>query len=200
MEERNSGSALGNFSLVVRIRNFHKVAPIIDGKRGGYAFTWAEPQKLRLAYSEVGQMGAKYTPHDLMAIDAQIKINVVLQDGFVCAQWKRELPLIVTSIGGEPVSRVASSNASQNIDLDRRSTLSLAIAAERRDDPFATYSEVLHRLVSVGKVIKDYKDETISYWTAKGVVEKISLRSFKVAFSKQSPGKQATRRKKPDSG
>lgn len=174
--------------MAYRMRTYYKVIPIVDGKKGAHAFTWGDPERLLLAYRDVAQMGAQFTITDWMAIDAQIKLATVLLDGFISPDWKRELPLIVASIGGPPISRTASSNAAQLRGNERLSPLACAVAAARKSDPHATCAEVLHDLENNCRdVVKEIKDGRIHYFKGDGTVTDIGLDRFENIFSEQKP-------------
>ena len=50
---------------------------------------------------------------DLWAFDAHMKLGRILIDRYVCSEWKRQLPLIVASIGGDFTSQTAALKAIQ---------------------------------------------------------------------------------------
>lgn len=142
-------------------------------------------------------IGVQLTAPDEWAVSAAMMIGHVLIDRYVCEDWKQRLPLAVASVSGPSQSEVAGLRATQPRLVDRRSTLSIAVDGARKLDPSAQYSEILNRLVG-GDVVKEYKDDRVWYWTAKGRLESVSIESFRTVFAKQAPAGKS--KKKPASG
>lgn len=132
------------------------------------------------------RVGIKFEAVDLWAFDAHMKLGRILLDGYVCTEWKRVLPLIVASIGGQSTSETAKLKATQPRQIDRRSTLTKAINAERCSDPYATCAEVLDRLCG-GDTVKELRDGHVYFWNEKGDLKKVGLDRFETIFSEQKP-------------
>ena len=123
---------------------------------------------------------------DLWAYDAHMKLGRILIDRYVCPEWKRQLPLIVASIGGETTSQAATLKAKQTRNIDRRSTLTKEVSKARKFDPTATAAEILDRLCG-GDVVKELRDELVFYWDKKDDLQSIGLDRFETIYSEQKP-------------
>ena len=131
--------------------------------------------------------GIKFRPEDLWGFDAHVKLGQILIDRYVSDEWKRQLPLVVASIGGAFTSQTASLNAKQpRPKVDRRSTLAQAVARERKLDPHAAASVVLDGLCG-GDVVKELKGDRVYYWSAKGELTSVGLDRYETIFSEQKP-------------
>lgn len=173
--------------LAYRIRVVHKHRlKFPDGSVRMFIWEGREPVETLKTYAALESIGVKLTSVDKWAIDGHAKLGRILIDRYVCKAWKRELPLIVASIGGASTSQVATLKAKQPRNIDRRSTLAKAVAQERGHDQFATAGEVLDRLCG-GDVVKECKDGRVWYWNHKGDLKSVGLDRFETIFSEQKP-------------
>lgn len=173
--------------LAYRIRIVHKhkmKSP--DGSVRMFIWEGRDPVATRKAYAALESIGVKFTSIDHWAIDAHVKLGRILIDRYVCEEWKRELPLIVASIGGAFTSKSATLKATQPRRVDRRSTLARAVAGERACDPTATAGQVLDRLCG-GEVVKECSDGRVWYWNDKDDLKSVGLDRFETIFSEQKP-------------
>ena len=179
------------FHLAYRVRVVHKHKKTFpDGSTRMFIWEQRDPIATLQAYAALQSNGVKLTGLDTWAIDAHVKLGWILIDRYVCKEWKRLLPLIVASIGGETTSQAATLKAKQNCGVDRRSTVSKEVSTQRRFDPTATAAEILDRLCG-GDVVKEVKDERVWYWDKNGVLKNIGLDRFDTIFGEQ---------KKPSTG
>ena len=181
--------------LAYRLFVVHKVSYVRkDGAKGMFIIEDRDPVAFGKAYARLSSIGIKFAMIDNWAIDAHCKLGRVLIYGWVCDEWKRILPLIVASIGGDTVATVASRKATKKRMSDRRSTMAKAVADARLQDRSATAWEVLNRL-SGGDVVRDVKNERVYYWDAKDKLKSVGLDRFETVFSEQAPrsSKQGTK-------
>lgn len=173
--------------LAYRLRVVHKHKfTFPDGSVRMFLWEQREPVATQKAYAALESMGIKLTGVDQWAIDAHMKLGRILIDRYVCKEWKRELPLIVASIGGETTSQTAKLNSRQPRNVDRRSKLAQAVSNERKTDPTATAWEVLDRLCG-GDVVKEHKNSRVWYWNKKDQLTSVGLDRFETIFSEQRP-------------
>ena len=173
--------------LQYRSRLVHKITVTLpDGAKADIAPQSRDPVATAKTLALLQKIGIKLKDVDLWAYDAHMKLGRILIDRYVCKEWKRQLPLIVASIGGETTSQKATLNARQTRKVDRKSTLTKAVKAERRSDPTAQASEVLDRLCG-GDVVKELKDGRVWYWDERGQLKSIGLDRFEVIFALQKP-------------
>lgn len=173
--------------LAYRSRMVHKITLTLpDGGKALIAPQSRNPVATAKILPVFRKIGVKLKDVDLWAYDAHMKLGRILMDRYVCKEWKRLLPLIVASIGGETTSQTASLKAKQTRKIDRRSTLTKEVAKERRFDPTASAAEILDRLCG-GDVVKELKDERVWYWDGKDHLQDIGLDRFETIFSKQKP-------------
>lgn len=173
--------------LAYRLRVIHKVKlRDSNGKTAMLFIEDSDPAQFRIKYAELGVIGVKFQVADLFAIDAHAKLSQILIDRFVCDEWKRILPLIVASIGGNPTAYTMSGRAAQpRPNVDRRSALSKAVAAVRRRNPELTAYEVLNRLDG-GDVVQEHKNGRVYYLEGDKLVS-VGLDRFETIFSEQKP-------------
>lgn len=173
--------------LAYRLRVIHKV--MLRDSNGKTAMIFIEdrdPGQFRTKYAELGVIGVKFQVVDLFAMDAHTKLGQILVDRFVCDEWKRILPLIVASIGGNPTTYTMSAKAAQpRPNADRRSPLTKAVAAVRKRNPKLSAAEVLYRLEG-GDVVKEYKNDRVYYWKGDKLVS-VTFDRFETIFSQQKP-------------
>lgn len=101
--------------LQYRSRLVHKIAaPLPDGSKTDIFPYDRNPVTTAKTLAYLVKRGAKLQGVDLWAYDAHMKLGRILIDRYVCREWKRQLPLIVASIGGEFTSRTATLNATQS--------------------------------------------------------------------------------------
>jgi len=174
--------------LAYRIRVVHK-HKFKDPNGSVRMFIWEgrDPVETLKTYAALESIGVNLTSVDKWAIDAHAKLGRILIDRYVCREWKRELPLIVASIGGASTSQAATLKATQPRKIDRRSTLTKAVAQERRYDPFATAWEVLDRLRGRNVVEKEKQDGLVWYRNEKDELKSVGLDRFETIFSEQKP-------------
>nr|WP_315848849.1 hypothetical protein [uncultured Rhodoferax sp.] len=173
--------------LTYRSRMVHKITVTLpDGAKADIAPQSRNPVATAKTLAFLRKIGVKLKDVDLWAYDAHMKLGRILIDRYVCNEWKRLLPLIVASIGGETTSQTAKLKATQTRKVDRRSTLTRGVAEQRRFDPSASAAEILDRMCG-GDVVKEMKDERVWYWDAKGNLKDIGLDRFETIFGEQKP-------------
>lgn len=173
--------------LVYRSRMVHKIALILpDGDKADIVPASRNPVDTAKTLAFLQKTSAKLKDVDLWAYDAHMKLGRILIDRYVCKEWKRLLPLIVASIGGETTSQTATLKAKQTRNIDRRSTLTKEVAQQRRFYPTASANEILHRLCG-GDVVKEMKDGRVFYWDGKDHLQDIGLDRFETIYSEQKP-------------
>lgn len=173
--------------LAYRAKVVHKASITLpDGDKAMFWLQSRDPATTAKAMAFLVKIGVKLQSVDLWAYAAHIKLGRILIDRYVCKEWKRELPLIVASIGGVTTSQTAKLNSRQPRNIDRRSTLARGISNERRQDPTATAWEVLNRLCG-GDVVKEHKDGRVWYWNKKDTLTSVGLDRFETIFSEQRP-------------
>jgi hypothetical protein len=156
------------------------------GEKGLFWLNSVDPTGTRRHLALLFKLGVKLESVDLWAFDAHMKLGRILLDRYVCKEWKRELPLIVASIGGATTSQTAKLKARQPRNVDRRSSLALAVAKERRNNPTASAIEVFNRLCG-GDVVKEMSNERVHYWDAKGNLKSVGMDRYETIFSEQKP-------------
>ena len=173
--------------LAYRSKMVHKITVTLpDGGKALIAPQSRNPVATAKTLAFLLKIGVKPQGVDLWAYDAHMKLGRILIDRYVCPEWKRLLPLIVASIGGETTSQAATLKAKQNFGVDRRSTLAKEVSKQRRSDPTATAAEILDRLCG-GDVVKELRDERVFYWDKKGNLKDIGLDRFETIYSEQKP-------------
>ena len=85
-----------------------------DGAKGDIFPDSRNPANTEKILAKLRAKVGKLKDVDLWAYDAHMKLGRILIDRYVCPEWKRQLPLIVASIGGEFTSRTATLNATQD--------------------------------------------------------------------------------------
>ena len=173
--------------LAYRVHVVHKhKEKFPDGSVRMFIWEQRDPIATLKAYAALQSNGVKLTGVDTWAIDAHVKLGWILIDRYVCKEWKRLLPLIVASIGGETTSQTATLKAKQTRNIDRRSTLAKEVSKQRKFDPTATAAEILDRLCG-GDVVKELKDEKVWYWDKTGTLKNIGLDRFETIYGEQKP-------------
>ncbi|QDL53567.1 hypothetical protein [Rhodoferax aquaticus] len=173
--------------LQYRSRLVHKITVTLpDGAKADIAPQSRNPVATAKTLALLQKIGVKLKDVDLWAYDAHMKLGRILIDRYVCPEWKRQLPLIVASISGETTSQTATLKAKQTRKVDRRSTLTRAVAEQRRFDPFASAAEILDRLCG-GDVVREMKGGRVWYWDVKGDLKDIGLDRFETIFGEQKP-------------
>ncbi|MDP2369820.1 hypothetical protein [Rhodoferax sp.] len=139
--------------LAYRSKVVHKASITFpDGHKAMFWLHSRDPATTAKAMALLVNIGVKLQKIDLWAYDAHMKLGRILLDRYVCEEWKRQLPLIVASIGGDFTSRSATLKATQPRQVDRRGPLTIAIEqAVRRADDDATIS-IYYALKADGKV------------------------------------------------
>ena len=174
--------------LTHRLDTVHRTRPDPKNGRKRVYFLGSRTPKAALTFHRlICGLDLKLSSGDHAALAALIFLAQLLNDGFIGDRWKRELPLLVASIGGESASQQARMNAKQlRKHTDRRGPLAKAVADERRKDPHATCWEVLHRLAG-GDVVEKLKDDRVFYWNRKGELTDIGFDRFETVYSEQRP-------------
>ena len=173
--------------LAYRSKMVHKMKDTFpDGEKALVAPPSRNPVVTGKLFVSLVKSGVKFQGVDLWAYDAHMKLGRILIDRYVCPEWKRQLPLIVASIGGETTSQAATLKATQRRTGDRRSTLTQAVSRERSQDRFATAAEVLDRLCG-GDVVKELRDGRVWYWDKQDVLKDIGLNRFETIYGQQKP-------------
>jgi len=124
---------------------------------------------------------------ELPAFLAQTELSLMRSSGYFDTAAMRGLPLRVASIAGPSASLRNRERAhpGKPRDVDRRSTLAIEVAQQRRWHPDATALEVLHRLCG-GDVVKAFRNGRVYYWDAQNKEASVTLARFETIFSEQS--------------
>lgn len=156
--------------LAYRLLLVHKLSfKRKDGLKGMFIIEDRDPAEFIKAYDAIAAMGVKFTRADFWAIDAHTRLGHVLIDGYVCDEWKRLLPLIVASIGGDTASQSAAQKASRPRPgrKDRNAELREAKSNCVRNNPGESWKETLRQLQGDGCVL-DWTDKVITWRTSEG--------------------------------
>lgn len=140
-----------------------------DGDKAMFWLRSREPATTAKAMAFLVKIGVKLQPVDLWAYDAHMKLGRILIDRFVCKEWKRELPLIVASIGGESASQKAKLIATQPRPRPPNELKVHKLAALERNPNF-TWKQLLHHLTSLS-IVTNW-DDTNVHWLAENRDEK----------------------------
>jgi hypothetical protein len=149
--------------LTYRITTVYKFAlKSIDGERWLMGFEGCHPDTVLAGYKFMEGAGLKFKGVDRCAFEAHMMLGRILIDTFVCDQWKRELPLMVASIGGPSGSYVASLKAGRPRGKRRPSFLEEEKYRVQRAHPGYSWKELLDELTGDSVVI-DWNEETITW-------------------------------------
>ena len=153
--------------LQYRSRLVHKIAaPLPDGSKTDIFPYDRNPVTTAKTLAYFVKRGAKLQGVDLWAYDAHMKLGRILIDRYVCPDWKRQLPLIVASIGGEFTSRTATLNATQD---RKRKANELKEGKEKalERNPYASWKELLDDLQGE-EIVTAWDEKTIHWLDAEG--------------------------------
>ena len=114
---------------------------------------------------------------DLWAFDAHMKLGRILIDRYVCPEWKRKLPLIVASIGGEFTSQTATLNATQ-YRKRKANELKEGKKEALKRNPNASWKELLDDLQG-DAIVTEWDVETIHWVDAEGNGKTTATQTFK---------------------
>lgn len=120
-------------------------------------------------------LGIKFLFCDRWALIAGQRLGQVLQDRWVCDEWKRDTPLIVASVAGATASEISSANAQQ----PRRSRPTLRDAKLRAMNrlPGASWKELLDDLTGEDVVVA-WDDKTIEWRVDDDTLKTTSVSRF----------------------
>lgn len=159
--------------LAYRARVVHKASfTLPDGDKAMFCLNSRDPATTAKAMAFLVKIGVKLQPVDLWAYDAHMKLGRILIDRYVCKEWKRELPLIVASIGGESTSQKAKLIAKQPRPRPLNELKGHKLAALKRN-PNLTWKQLLPHLTSLS-IVTNW-DDTNVHWLAENGDERTTL-------------------------
>lgn len=163
--------------LAYRSKMVHKMKGTFpDGEKALVAPQSRNPVVTGKLFISLVKSGVKFQGVDLWAYDAHMKLGRLLIDRYVCPEWKRQLPLIVASIGGQTTSEMATLKASQ--PRIRRIELRDKKFEVQRCNPTYSYKQLLTSLEGDGIVTR--WDDDIVYWVEEdGTTKATKTGSFK---------------------
>lgn len=164
--------------LGYRISVVHKASfEYPSGEKGLYWLNSVDPTDTKKFLALLIKLGVKLKPVDLWAFDAHMKLGRILLDRYVCKEWKRELPLIVASIGGATTSQTAKLKATQPRQRQLNALKEGKRGAVRRN-PHSSWKELLNDLQG-DDIVVDWDDENILWIDAEGNQKRTATQTFK---------------------
>ena len=163
--------------LAYRAKVVHKAS--ITLSNGDKAMIWLrsrDPATTAKAMAFLVKIGVKLQPVDLWAYDAHMKLGRILIDRYVCKEWKRELPLIVASIGGESTSQKAKLIAKQPRPRPTNELMAAKFRVQRQN-PGITWKDLLSTLTG-DEIVIDWTPATIRWNTENGDIRTTSTKTF----------------------
>lgn len=163
--------------LTYRSRLAHKITVTLpDGEKADIAPQSRNPVATAKTLALLRKIGVKLKDVDLWAYDAHIKLGRILIDRYVCKEWKRQLPLIVASIGGETTSETATLKGKQ--PRVRRMELRSAKFEAQRLNPEYSYKELLRVLEGDG-IVTRWDDDIVLWVEEDGTAKETATTTFK---------------------
>ena len=164
--------------LAHRSKMVHKMkATFPDGEKALVAPYSRKPDATKKLMVALIKTGIKLQSVDLWAYDAHMKLGRILIDRYVCPEWKRQLPLIVASVGGEFTSQTAALNATQNRKRRANELKAGKKEALRRNDK-ASWKELLDDLHG-DEIVRAWDADQIHWLDAEGNGKTTATQTFK---------------------
>ena len=129
------------------------------------------------AVQALQEKGVTFKPTDLWAFDAHAKLGRILLDRYVSEEWKRQLPLIVASIGGAFTSETASLNATQPRQRLQNELKQGKFRTLSRN-PCSTWKELLNHLQG-DEIVVGWDDAEIQWRDSQGNSKRTKTQTFK---------------------
>lgn len=164
--------------LQYRSRIVYKITDIHpDGTKNDIAPDSRNPADTEKMLAKLRAKVGKLQGVDLWAYDAHMKLGRILIDRYVCPKWKRQLPLIVASIGGEFTSQTATLNATQD---RKRKENELKVGKEKAlsSNPNLNWKELLNDLQG-DEIVTEWDLEKIHWLDAEGNGKTTATQTFK---------------------
>lgn len=163
--------------LQYRSRLVYKITVTLpDGTKADIAPHSRNPADTVKKLAELRAIVVKPKDVDLWAYDAHIKLGHILMDRYVCPEWKRLLPLIVASIGGETTSETATLKGEQ--PRVRRMELRSAKLEAQRLNPGYSYKELLTVLEGDG-IVTRWDDDIVLWVEEDGTAKETATTTFR---------------------
>jgi hypothetical protein len=164
--------------LAYRSKVIHKASIALpDGDKAMFWLNTREPATTAKAMAFLVKIGVELQSVDLWAYDAHIKLGRILIDRYVCKEWKRQLPLIVASIGGQTTSQTAKLKARQPRPRPPNELKDEKFRAQGRNE-FSTWKELLDDLQGEEIVIQ-WDNSTIQWSDSEGNTRTTATQTFK---------------------
>lgn len=164
--------------LAYRSRMVHKVPYAFpDGEKALISPYSRNPVATGKLLACLNKTGIKLQNVDLWAYDAHMKLGRILIDRYVCKEWKRLLPLIVASLGGEFTSQTATLMA---IQPRNRKVNELKDGKETAlcRNPYASWKELLDDLQG-DAIVTEWDEKKIHWLDAEGNGMTTATQTFK---------------------
>lgn len=164
--------------LAYRSKVVHKISvESSDGEKLLISPQSSNPVATAKTLAFLRKIGVKLQPVDLWAYDAHMKLGRILLDRYVCKEWKRILPLVVASIGGNYSSETATLKA---IQPRNRPTNELreGKANALSKNPFSNWKELLNHLQG-DEIVIEWDEKLIRWNDSEGRYKKTATGTFK---------------------